>query len=116
MVSHYDKTLGLMRESLQPYLDNFLTKCIYILVYSTDSDPESAEYGKICMHLVRKLSRYSNFTPSKTQTPENLMQEIKKCIDAIVDYDSFKLSKRTMIKVSFGPYLENFLTKWLGIW
>ena len=42
----------------EPYLDNFLTKCYSILVYSGDLGSESPEYGKICMGLVRKLSRY----------------------------------------------------------
>ena len=41
-----------------PYLDNFVTNPIYILPYSGDSDPNSPEYAKICMHMVTKLSRY----------------------------------------------------------
>ena len=45
-------------QKIGPYLDNFVTNPYTFLVYSGDSDPESPEYAKICMGLVRKLSRY----------------------------------------------------------
>ena len=38
----------------------------------------------------------------KNSSSMSTIQEIKKCIDEIVDYESFKLSKRTMIKVNFA--------------
>ena len=41
-----------------PYLDNFLTNPYTFLAYSGDSETKSPEYAKICMGLVRKLSRY----------------------------------------------------------
>ena len=44
-----------------PYLDNFLTNPIHILVYLKYLGSESPEYAKICMGLVRKLSRYGRF-------------------------------------------------------
>ena len=44
-----------------PYLDNFVTNPYTFSSYSGDSDPKSSEYHKICMGLVRKLSRYRPF-------------------------------------------------------
>ena len=53
----------------RPYLNNFLTNPIHILLYSGDSDPKSPEYAKKVQHLVRKLSRYGRFyTHQRTRT------------------------------------------------
>ena len=68
--SHYISTLIKFRQFQKilfiriqncSYLDNFLTNPIYILPYSSDSDPESPEYHKIWQGLLRKLSRYGRF-------------------------------------------------------
>ena len=48
-------------QKIGPYLDNFLTNPYTFSAYSGYSDPNSPEYGKICMGLVRKLSRYGRF-------------------------------------------------------
>ena len=54
-------------QKIDPYLDNFLTNPYTFLAYSGDLGSESPEYTKICMGLVRKLSRYGDFKAQRVQ-------------------------------------------------
>ena len=115
VVGHIDN-IPMVNIYLGPYLENFLTNPIHILVYSGDSNPKSPEYAKICMHLVRKFSKYdqistgsrsnSNGPQSRILNPyDSHSKSLNVILDTFTDWDPILLTTKSPIsrKLPYQP-------------